>query len=204
MANPLDVVTKRLAAKLCKWRRPCQSSTPLPSESGKAEQGDQPVVFRQDELPRQFRIQVIHIWLSTIGDPENFGFDLSLREGRSEAWSEIRNIMCRELGVFRLWDGSQTLIEDCQQFLLGSPNVDDVLSLIELSFRTIVSQRIARFGGQSPEDAVEELNHRFREHGIGYQFAGGKIISVESLYLHTETVEPAVSFVRACLQSFED
>ena len=35
MANPLDVVTKRLAAKLCKWRRPCQSSTPLPSESGK-------------------------------------------------------------------------------------------------------------------------------------------------------------------------
>ena len=85
----------------------------------------------------------------------------------------------------------------CQQFLLGSPNVDDVLSLIELSFRTIVSQPIAKFGGQSPEDAVEELNHRFREHGIGYQFAGGKIISVESLYLHTETVEPAVSLLHA-------
>ena len=88
-------------------------------------------------------------------------------------------------------------MHDCQLFLLNSPSVDDVLSLIELSFQMIVSQPIARFGGQSPEDAVEELNHRFREHGIGYQFAGGKIISVESLYLHTETVEPAVSLLHA-------
>ena len=163
----------------------------------KAEQGDKPVVFRQNELPRQFRIQVIHIWLSTIGDPENFGFDLSLRTGRIEAWSEIRNIMCREIGVFDLWDGAQTQMQDCQLFLLNSPNVDEVLSLIELSFRTIVLQPIAKFGGQSPEDAVEELNHRFREHGIGYQFAGGQIISFESLYLHTETVEPAVSLLYA-------
>ena len=162
----------------------------------KAEQGDKPVVFRQDELPHQFRIQVVHIWLTTLGDPEQRVVN-SLREDREQAWSEIHNIMCRELGVFRLWDGSTTPMGYCQQFLLDSPNVDDVLSLIELSFRTIVSKPIARFGGQSPEDAVEELNHRFREHGIGYQFAGGKIISVESLYLHTETVEPAVSLLHA-------
>ena len=163
----------------------------------KAEQGDKPVVFRQDELPQRFRAQVVHIWLSTIGDPEDYWPDLELWEGSKRAWSEIRNIMCRETGVFRLWNGSKTEVHDCQLFLLNSPNVEDVLSLIELSFQTIVLQSIARFGGQSPEDAVEELNHRFREHGIGYQFAGGKIISVESLYLHTETVEPAVSLLHA-------
>ena len=162
----------------------------------KAEQGDKPVVFRQDKLPEQFRIQVIHIWLTTIRDPRQGVIDLH-EEDRERAWSALHDIMCRELGVFRLWDSSKTEMHDCQLFLLNSPSVDDVLSLIELSFQMIVSQPIARFGGQSPEDAVEELNHRFREHGIGYQFAGGKIISVESLYLHTETVEPAISLLHA-------
>ena len=148
----------------------------------KAEQGDKPVVYRQDKLPEQFRIQVVHIWLTTIGY-------------REQPWSEIHNIMCRELGVFYLRDSLQTPIEDCKLFLLASQNVDDVLSLIELSFRANESLPIYRFSVQTPQDAAEELNHRFREHGIGYQFTGGKIISVESLYLHTETVEPAVSLL---------
>ena len=63
----------------------------------KAEQGDKPVVFRQDKLPEQFRIQVIHIWLTTIRDPRQGVTDLH-EEDRERAWSALHDIMCRELG----------------------------------------------------------------------------------------------------------
>ena len=163
----------------------------------KAEQGEKPVLFRHDALPRQLRIQVVHIWHTTIGDPNPYGVDINRSAKRESTWSEIRNTMCREMGVFDLWQASVSEFHDCELFLLNSSDVDNVLSLIELSFKKIELLPIGRFPKQSPKDAVEELNHRFREHGIGYQFAGGQIILVESLYLHTETVEPAVSLLHA-------
>ena len=67
----------------------------------KAEQGDKPVVFRQNELPEQFRTQVIHIWLTTIRDPQQRVMDFH-QEARERAWSALHDIMCRELGVFCL------------------------------------------------------------------------------------------------------
>ena len=48
---------------------------------------------------------------------------------------------------------------------------------------------------QPADDAIAELNHRFREHGIGYQYQGGQIIAVNSQYLHSEVVEPAISLL---------
>ena len=33
---------------------------------------------------------------------------------------------------------------------------------------------------QSPGDAVIELNERFREHGVGYQFESEEIIRIDS------------------------
>jgi hypothetical protein len=50
-------------------------------------------------------------------------------------------------------------------------------------------------GSLAAADAIDKLNHRFREHAIGYQFAGGQIIPVESQYIHTEAVEPAISLM---------
>ena len=38
----------------------------------------------------------------------------------------------------------------------------------------------------------EELNDRFKEHGVGYQFANGKIIRTDSELIHSEVVKPAL------------
>jgi hypothetical protein len=45
---------------------------------------------------------------------------------------------------------------------------------------------------RSPDDAIQELNRRFREHGIGYGFAGHQLMRVDSLYVHGEVVKPAI------------
>ena len=45
------------------------------------------------------------------------------------------------------------------------------------------------------DDAVVELNTRFREHGIGYQFESNKIVRVDSQFLHQEAVKPALQLL---------
>lgn len=47
----------------------------------------------------------------------------------------------------------------------------------------------------STEKAIDELNFRFKEHSVGYQFDGGKIIRVDSQYVHAEMVKPAISLL---------
>jgi hypothetical protein len=47
----------------------------------------------------------------------------------------------------------------------------------------------------SADDAIEELNQRFRELGVGFQYADGKIIRVDSEFLHSEAVKPALALL---------
>ena len=46
---------------------------------------------------------------------------------------------------------------------------------------------------QDPDDAVEELNHRFKEHAIGYQYLEGELVRVDSQFAHAEIVKPALA-----------
>jgi len=45
---------------------------------------------------------------------------------------------------------------------------------------------------EHPDDAIAELNHRFLEHGIGYQYDSGHIIKVDSTFTHATIVKPAL------------
>jgi hypothetical protein len=76
---------------------------------------------------------------------------------------------------------------------------EQALDIIELSFNvldTIVRKHAANLvyleATQEPDDAIAELNHRFREHAIGYQFMGGQLVRVDSQYIHDQVVEPAL------------
>ena len=59
--------------------------------------------------------------------------------------------------------------------------IEKVLDAVELSFQVI-----------GRDDAIEELNQRFKEHGFGYQFTNGQIIRIDSEFTHTEIVKPAL------------
>jgi len=47
----------------------------------------------------------------------------------------------------------------------------------------------------SPDEAIAELNHRFREHGVGYQYESGMMMRVDSQIIHEEIVRPALSML---------
>ena len=168
----------------------------------KAQNSGKLVIYRYNELPESFRVQVVHIWKQALNQVHSDSF-------AADCWRYIHDTLAKEMGVFELLpksarSGNRMVV--CSNFLLQSKDLDQVLSLIELSFHCIdtsVRQEGRRHyhldwrngAKQTPDDAIKELNYRFQEHAIGYQYAGGQIIKVRSQYLHSETVEPAVTLL---------
>ena len=166
----------------------------------KAENSGKPVIYRGDILPEPFRIQVVRIWRNTIGYKDGWFAAGMLDFGAP--WTTMNETLATEMGLFTLWQGGRSHQECCEQFLLNHDKVDDVLSIIEISFQLVdenVRGHQRRVGNQTSwqaaDDAIAELNYRFREHRIGYQYHGGQIIAVNSQYLHSEVVEPAISLL---------
>ena len=44
-------------------------------------------------------------------------------------------------------------------------------------------------------NVIEELNGRFKEHGVDYQYKNGQIISVNPQLIHAEVVRPALQLL---------
>jgi hypothetical protein len=49
----------------------------------------------------------------------------------------------------------------------------------------------------TPEEAIQELNTRFFEHGIGYQYESGMLIRKDSEFIHAEIVKPVLLLLQA-------
>lgn len=169
----------------------------LYSKRQKKLRGDVPDVYVYDELPKPLRTQIIHIWLDTLGNSNQY------YEGAVfEAYHLIVNTLCREYGLFKLPGakeyGDRDYINELVNFFLSVEDVERAIDVVELSFR-IIDKATRRWeylrrnnASVIANDAMEELNGRFKEHGVGYQFIGLEIIRIDSELIHTEVVIPAL------------
>ena len=157
----------------------------------KRERTGQPVIYQYDEIPEKFRVQVMHIWKDAIGtDPGRYGGQATVR-----VWEAIHSSMSRELGLPTL--GTQdNPMDNCFQFLFEQ-DTERVLDIIQASF-SFVERYFGSYNGRPeqmeaniglsfpPDRAIEELNLRFLENGIGYQYQNGRIMRIDSEYTHSE------------------
>lgn len=163
----------------------------------KREQAGQPDFYQYDDVPKPLRVQIIHIWDDAIGPSVRSNME---RRGQMKVWDLIHGTLAREMGVFALTNDEYERYSEvrCKSFLLNA-STNEALDIIELSFRCIQNrQRLMNWQEVPPisaEKAIEELNYRFKEHGVGYQFEGGEIVRVDSQYLHAEVVKPAISLL---------
>ena len=176
------------------------------------EKGTQPDMYQYDLLPIAFRRQVVHIWKDAVGVYKLFGGNYLPHENYL-LWSQIHDLLARELGLFELSPNAQYIpgippdrFEQCKNFFLDdSTHVDNLLDLIEITFHVINktirdelknSRDFRELNiSQNPDEAISELNHRFHEHEIGYQFEDGQIIRVDSKFIHAEVVVPALGLL---------
>lgn len=173
------------------------------SKRQKRARGDVPDVYLYDKIPQELRVQIVHIWRDVLGDSSEY--HESYTQSR-EAYKFIVETLCREYGLFGLpgYDkyGDRNYLVELANFLLQEQNHERVMDAVELSFR--VADRMGRSyeflhkssASERVDKAIEELNARFREHGVGYQYSNGEILRVDSEFLHKEAILPALTLLR--------
>lgn len=167
------------------------------------ERGEYSDVYQYGELPQKFRVQVVHIWKETIET------DLPIRQyhttslgGSSkdsrEAYETVHNILLKELGLFELpikhesYDG---YFQKVSKYFLSIDDVELALTVLELMCQIILLYQGKDLIGYRESEAIEEINTRFKENGIGYQYENGQIIRVDSQLIHAEVVKPALELL---------
>lgn len=172
----------------------------------RAEKAGQPDVYQYDQVPDELRIQIIQIWEDCLGQciaPDTFGRVSSANS--NDWWHSAHSKLAKEKGVFALASGA-TAFERCAKYLLSAESIDDVLDVIELTFGQVHwlaslgegqwrQEAYERGLRQRPNDAISELNSRFKEARLGYQFENGQIIRVDDQFIHAEVVKPALALL---------
>lgn len=164
------------------------------SKRQKRSRGEVPDVYTYDEIPRPLRVQITHIWSDAFGSAT--GYSKS-----EESYEFIHGALCREYGVYSLTDNPNRRLYSGRvaDFLLSTEETDQVLDVIELSFQVIDGEFVRGHAYQAvsstqitPDHAIQELNDRLREHGVGYQFESGELVRVDSQLIHAEVVKPVL------------
>ena len=165
----------------------------LYSKRQKRLRGEVPDVYVYNKLPTEFRVQVVHIWDDALGKPRQVSPSVD------RLFRQMTELICREYGVFTLSEsGEQNDPYELTNFFLKTKEVEKAIDVLEITFRGI--DNVAREhtymertnASKIADAAISELNSRFREHGLGYQYSDGEIIRVDSEMLHAEAVKPAL------------
>jgi hypothetical protein len=166
------------------------------SKRQKRLRGEVPDVYQCDDIPSPLRVQIAHIMNDAFGNRRS--------EQTLNSFQFIHDTLCREYGKFSLSEESfftgieYTESEYVINFMLKSDDVEQVIDVVELGLWLIDTyyrqEDIRRFTRPriTPDAAIDELNTRFREHGVGYQYESGKIIRVDSQIIHSEAVKPVL------------
>lgn len=156
-------------------------------------------VYQYDEIPSKLRVQISKIYDDIFN---------AHRHLMNRIFNSINDILTREYGVDSLNYNSRdinTYSEKSReaQFLLSFSKSEsntecflDVLELIIEAVKNAVKQGMIQFDIQ---DAIEEINIRFRENSVGYQLDPDSltVIRVDSQFVHSEVVKPTLTLLNS-------
>jgi hypothetical protein len=154
--------------------------------------GELPEVLQYNNLPNEFRVQVILII------KDGLGIMKRKEDEPSKVYKKLHDALCREYGMFVLDNIANSGQYDTAvyKFLLHCEDIERCLDVIELSFRLINAlgevddYKLEAEIHITSEEAINELNTRFLEYGIGYQFENDQLIRVDNKFMHSEVIKP--------------
>lgn len=168
----------------------------------------EPEVYVYDEFPETFRNQVFYIMTDILDELEHCCCE----------WDNLHDEFCREKGLKLLgaWNVNHGGYgkHNCEQFISETSN-SNVLDFIDFAFYVfnkegrnvdVPQYSYNIFQGAVENDnssiiskvnigidkAIEELNYRFKQHNLGYEFVNGEVIRIDNKVLHQEAVKPAL------------
>jgi hypothetical protein len=160
-----------------------------------------PDIYNYDNISNELRVQIVHIIKESIGQEiqQKFGITQNKPE---QIYHLIHKILCKEYGVFALIDKFKIDEYNVLDFILTEKKIEKILDVVELCFRFILEvikadKEYTYYTNVelSPDESILELNYRFKEHSVGYQFESGKLIKVDSTYIHNEITKPVIALL---------
>ena len=169
--------------------------------------GELPDTYQYETIPDELRVQIFYIWGKIWGTPydNNFG-EIQVSLPAYNAYMSIETTLREEYGVLALNEGNNPNEDGyfywvVRDFLFKTEDTNKVIDVIEVSFRYIdpmirdISPDSISPDSISPDEAIDLLNRRFRQHSVGYQYESGLIVKVDSQFIHSEVVKPALVFL---------
>ena len=158
-------------------------------------------VYEYENLSQEFRNQVLYI----LSDYFKLYKD-SYKINTYKIWENINQIYLRQKGLKRLTTIERFYSEerDAELFFYQA-SYDQILDYIDLSFQMIDStlRKISFNGYSTPinneneiaDKAIQELNFRFKQHGLGYEFSNGNLVKKTNELIHQEIIKPALKLL---------
>lgn len=158
-------------------------------------------VYQYETIPPNLRVQVKQIAIEAIGLVGSHGDGVMRGNEENDVWAGIERIYLREKGCEGIaqgdFAGSRIIafMRDC-----STADWLDFLELIALGIEIMAGDRFSterhNWRVSAPgQEAVDEINYRLREAGVGYQLEGSRLIRVDSQYMHAEVVKPALTLL---------
>jgi hypothetical protein len=158
-----------------------------------------PDVYTYDKVDLKLRNQIYHIWNDFFNQ---HCFDALVNSARREIYKTI----CKEIGQKALFSrgffGSEDdFVEQVEKYFeeLRDDDIHKILDAIQITFFYMeLLEKLTK--DENPyvqisyavEQAIKDLNYRFRENGVGYEYSNGKIIRIDNKLLHRETIKPTL------------
>ncbi len=147
-------------------------------------------VFVYEGIPTAFRNQLFFI----IYDVAN----TVMKQDWGNLWNEIHNLFCREKGLKEMDESYGTSAHKIEKFIDGASDIDllDFIDFVFHLFDTVLRDAY-RYNpcvkiSKVVDGAIAELNYRFRQNKLGYEFVNGEIIRIDNELIHSEYIKPVL------------
>ncbi|NTA16026.1 hypothetical protein G6M11_08440 [Agrobacterium tumefaciens] len=169
-------------------------------------EGSVPDVYEYDFIPDKLRVQISQIFSEYLGDQDYCRYK---NPSAQNLYKDLVKILRKEYGVHTLNSRFHSHIEnyadEFHEQILACTDIDKVLDAVELGCKAIdliardFSYRRDSEYEKRCDELLEELNGRFKENGVGYEYAERLIVRVDSELIHSEVVKPALMFLRGSM-----
>ena len=163
-------------------------------------------VLKYDVIPVPLKVQIVQIWVEALGVANDYDGYSSSPAMSAAAWDAIVTDLRKEHAVCQLMPNAHNPFDEVQKYFLRSNPVipiEHAMDVLEATFGRMEKEDfferysswdLDRSGiSVQPAEAITEVNHRFLQHGIGFQYTHGKMVNLNSTYMHAEVVKPALA-----------
>lgn len=160
-------------------------------------------IYIYDCISVKLKFQIKYIIEDIFGNSNDYFYKTESRE----VYKYIVETLCREYGLPYLDNpnhNDRSYYNELFSYFFNNIDAEKCIDIIEFSFKLINRKEATNLFKKSHEklvNAIEELNTRFKENGVGYQFIVNEIIRIDSEFIHQEAVKPALKLLH--LSGFE-